>query len=369
MAETDKDNMNEKKTGSETSATGGKGKDAIELLKQDHRKVEGLFAELEKARTRGQKNRIIEQITTELKVHAELEERLFYPAVRPETDDDSKLDEAQVEHDTLKILIADLENSGPEQPFFDAKVTVLKEYVEHHVKEEEASDGVMAQAKKAGIDLAALGGEIEQLKMELQRDPGQIEARPVSIRQQEKERAMPRQYDDNRGNNRERDDQGRFMSSRDGGNGGGRSRGSSRYEDEERYGSGRGRYDDRDDYRSSRSSGGGGRGYDDYDDRDAGYSRRGRGDDEGRDHGQGGWFGDSRGHSEAARRGWENRGGSSRSSRYDDEDDYRSRSSSSSGGRGGRDYDDDDRDHGRGGWFGDSRGHSEAARRGWENRR
>lgn len=186
----DKSNGNEKKSSKATSAMSGQGKDATELLKQDHRTVEGLFADFEKARTRTQKTRLVEQITSELKVHAELEEKIFYPALRAETDDEAKLDEAQVEHDTLKILIADLESSDAEQPFFEAKVKVLKEYVTHHVEEEEASDGIMAQAKKADIDLKELGEEIAQLKAKLQKNPDQIKAQPVSIRQQSKGSAM-----------------------------------------------------------------------------------------------------------------------------------------------------------------------------------
>lgn len=185
MAETGKYSGNEKKKDAEmSSAANGKSKDAIALLKADHRKVESLFAEFEKARTPTQKTDIAAQIAGELKLHAAIEEKLFYPAIRPEIDEDAMLDEAQVEHDTLKILIADLESGGAGRPFFDAKVKVLQEYVQHHVGEEEASDGMFAQASKTGIDLAALGEEMAQLKARLQKNPGQIDARPVSIRLQ-----------------------------------------------------------------------------------------------------------------------------------------------------------------------------------------
>ncbi|MFD1807288.1 hypothetical protein ACFSHQ_01825 [Gemmobacter lanyuensis] len=119
-------------------------------------------------------------------------------------------------------------------------------------------------------------------------------------------------------------------------------------------------------HRREDDRGSGGRSSSRYDDDDR-RSSRGRGDDYSRDHGQGGWFGDPEGHSEASRRGWENRrdddrgSGSRSSSRYEDDDRRSSR---------GRGRDDDyGRDHGQGGWFGDSEGHSEASRRGWENRR
>lgn len=181
MAETDKSSSEKKSGATATAAKNGQAKDAIGLLKADHRMVEGLFADFEKARTATQKARITVQIASELKVHAAVEEKLFYPALRAQAEDEADLDEAQVEHDTLKILIADLEAGDAEQPFFDAKVKVLQEYVQHHVKEEESPGGLFAQAKKAEIDLAALGEEIAQLKIRLQKDPDQIDITPVSI--------------------------------------------------------------------------------------------------------------------------------------------------------------------------------------------
>lgn len=346
--------------------------DAIALLKNDHREVEKLFAEYEQATNRSRKQSIIQQVAQMLKIHAELEEQIFYPAVRQEAEADDKLDEAQVEHDTVKILINALE-SGARSEFRDAKFKVLSEYVKHHVQEEEASDGILEQGRKAGLDLKQLGQQMAELKQELQADPAQLRAVPVSMGQfdQPKESTAMRQgYDNGNGrgsrgrDDRERDDQGRFTSSRGG-------------YDDDRGGSSRSSrgYDD-DRGRSSRSSR-------DYDDDRGGRSGSSRGGGT-RSGGRGGWFGDSEGHSEASRRGWESRddddrgggrSGSARSSssRYEDDDRGGSRSRQSDDDdrryRSRSRDDEDDRGRGRGGWFGDSRGHSEAARRGWEDRR
>jgi len=158
----------------------GQETDAIALLKADHRAMEKLFADYEKATSDTRKEAIIAEVATMLKVHAELEEAVFYPALREATDEDDALDEAQVEHDTLKILLADLE-SGKKIEFRDAKVKVLSEYVEHHVKEEESSDGLFEQGRKSGLDMMALGEEMAQLRAELEEDPSRLSEEPVSI--------------------------------------------------------------------------------------------------------------------------------------------------------------------------------------------
>jgi hypothetical protein len=140
---------------------------AVELLKADHRKVEDLFSKFEAARSDDAKQDIVGQICTELIVHSSIEEEIFYPACQGEIDDDT-LDEAYVEHDSAKVLIADLLESKPDDDFYDAKVTVLSEQIKHHVKEEEAAlDGMFAQAKKADLDLDALGERLAQRKQEL----------------------------------------------------------------------------------------------------------------------------------------------------------------------------------------------------------
>lgn len=175
--------------------------DAITLLKNDHRAVEKLFADYEKAGNRARKGTIIRQVAQMLKIHAELEEAIYYPAVRHEADADDDLDEAQVEHDTLKLLIADLER-GTHPEFRDAKVKVLSEYVKHHVEEEEAEDGILEQGRKAGLDLKQLGEEMAQLKEDLEDDPSQVSGEPVSMqgfgRQPQRDRSGQRRRDNRR---------------------------------------------------------------------------------------------------------------------------------------------------------------------------
>lgn len=139
--------------------------DAVAMLKADHRKVEDLFAEYKKARER--KAEIAKQICLELTVHAMLEEELFYPACRDAGVDDAKLDEGIVEHDAAKVMIAEIESGGPDEDFYDAKVKVLSEEIEHHVKEEEEKGGIFAQAKSKGVDLEAVGEHIDARKKEL----------------------------------------------------------------------------------------------------------------------------------------------------------------------------------------------------------
>src|SRR5436190_17546907 len=110
--------------------------DAIALLKQDHRTVEDLFAQFEKASGEGRKQKLAEQICLELSVHAEIEEEIFYPACEGKVDEDL-LKESYVEHDGAKVLIAEIMNGGPGDEYYDAKVKVLQEEIEHHVEEEE----------------------------------------------------------------------------------------------------------------------------------------------------------------------------------------------------------------------------------------
>jgi hemerythrin superfamily protein len=141
--------------------------DALKLLAQDHREVEALFEKFEKAKGDDQKERIARQICTELKVHAMIEEEIFYPALEGKIDEDD-LKEAYVEHDGAKVLINDIEAGSPDSEFFEAKVKVLKEEIEHHVKEEEKQQGnIFTQARKADVDLKALGEQMAARKAEL----------------------------------------------------------------------------------------------------------------------------------------------------------------------------------------------------------
>jgi hypothetical protein len=145
-----------------------KQQDAIALLKQDHRTVEELFAQFEKASGDGRKQKLAEEICLELSVHAAIEEEIFYPACEGKVEEEL-LKEAYVEHDGAKVLIAEIEAGGEQSDeFFDAKVKVLQEQIEHHVEEEEKRmEGLFSQARKAGLDMDALGEQLALRKQEL----------------------------------------------------------------------------------------------------------------------------------------------------------------------------------------------------------
>ena len=148
--------------------TESKAQDAIALLKQDHRVVEELFEKFVKASGEGRKQKIAQQICLELTVHAQIEEELFYPACEGKVDEDL-LKESFVEHDGAKVLISEImAGDGQSDEYFDAKVKVLQEQIEHHVEEEEKrSEGLFSQARKADIDLDTLGEAMARRKLEL----------------------------------------------------------------------------------------------------------------------------------------------------------------------------------------------------------
>lgn len=142
-------------------------RDALQMLADDHRTVEALFEKYDNARGEAAQQKIVQQICQELTIHAMVEEQVFYPAIREAVDDDM-MDEAQVEHDSAKMLILSLQQGTPSDAYYDAKVSVLKEQVEHHVYEEERQRGsIFAQVRKAEIDLVALGGQMAELKQRL----------------------------------------------------------------------------------------------------------------------------------------------------------------------------------------------------------
>ena len=142
-------------------------KDAVALLKQDHREVEELFAQYEKASGEGRKQKLAMRICTELSIHAEIEEEIFYPACEGKVDEDL-LKESYVEHDGAKLLIAEIIAGEPSDEFYDAKVKVLQEQIEHHVQEEEKRlEGLFSQARKAGLDMDSLGEELAARKAQL----------------------------------------------------------------------------------------------------------------------------------------------------------------------------------------------------------
>jgi len=147
--------------------------DAIAMLTADHKKVKKLFADFDKLKDAGSdedKASIVDQICNELKIHTELEEEIFYPAVRKAIDDGDLMDEALVEHAGAKDLIAQLEDASPEDDLYDAKVTVLGEQIDHHVKEEEGD--MFPKAKKAKVDTEALGATMLKRKITLMKKMG-----------------------------------------------------------------------------------------------------------------------------------------------------------------------------------------------------
>ncbi|PIC00949.1 hemerythrin domain-containing protein [Caulobacter sp. X] len=158
-----------------TRRTGRRDPLAIRLLKQDHREVEKMFAEYEQLESDSEKLALFNQIALALKVHTQIEEEVLYPESRGEVEDDL-IDEAYVEHDSAKKLIAEIEAMKPGQEFYDAKVKVLGEYIKHHVKEEEQPGGFFAQAKKGDEDLEAMGERMKARKEELMAKMGGAKA-------------------------------------------------------------------------------------------------------------------------------------------------------------------------------------------------
>ena len=147
-----------------------KAQDAINLLKADHKAVEKMFKEFENLKEdedmQDEKVDLVAQICKELTAHTQIEEEIFYPAVRKAIDDSDLLDEAQIEHASAKDLIAQLESMKPDEACYDARVTVLGEYVMHHVEEEEKE--MFPKVKKAKLDLQGLGEQMAQRKEDIE---------------------------------------------------------------------------------------------------------------------------------------------------------------------------------------------------------
>jgi hemerythrin superfamily protein len=142
-----------------------KPQEATALLRADHKAVSLLFEQYESARSSTKKKALVAQICTELTVHAQIEEEIFYPQVKTALKDDELIPEATVEHATLKDLIAQIEDIEPDGEMYDAKVKVLSEYVKHHVKEEQTQ--IFPKVKASSLDLYALGDQLSQRKEEL----------------------------------------------------------------------------------------------------------------------------------------------------------------------------------------------------------
>ncbi len=140
--------------------------DALRMLKDDHDKVKGLFEKFQNARRDDErKGEIAQTICKELTVHTQLEEEIFYPAVREAIDDDDVMNEAVVEHGSAKELIAEIEKMSPDEDMFDAKVKVLGEFVNHHIREEQ--NEMFPQVRKTDLDLNALAERMRSRKQQL----------------------------------------------------------------------------------------------------------------------------------------------------------------------------------------------------------
>lgn len=140
-------------------------KEATALLRADHKLVSDMFEEYETTRSTSKKMQLVSRICSELSVHAQIEEEIFYPAVKAALKDKELVPEATVEHATLKDLIAQIENVQPDGEMFDAKVKVLSEYVKHHVKEEQ--NEMFPKAKATKLDMVQLGAQMTSRKEEL----------------------------------------------------------------------------------------------------------------------------------------------------------------------------------------------------------
>lgn len=142
-------------------------RDALQLLADDHREIDRLIAECAASESLLDKVSTVERLCLALTIHAQIEEELFYPALRQAGVGRGDLDEAVVEHLTVRRLIADLESAGVDDPLVDAKVRVLGDYVRRHVAEEEAQ---MFEAARASLDLSVLGQRLAARKAELCRE-------------------------------------------------------------------------------------------------------------------------------------------------------------------------------------------------------
>ncbi len=402
----------------EGAGSEGSGDDAFGKLREHHKTLRALLGECEGTRDPGEADDVMQRLAGEWARHAEAHGVLYDAAVEAGLEEFPLLTEIAIETDLISFLLH--RGTRLDGALQLAALRIAARLIGGIIeREEKPRSGLFTKAKAAGVDPAALGGDISARLTAPSGRGGEFMPRLRHLENQEN--IMPRTS-----STPERDDRGRFVSDHDYG---GRGRSSGRYDDDRdrdsrgrftsdrdddrgrsrsddgRYSRSSGGYDDdrdlqsrgrstsqrddgrgrsrSDDGRCARSSGGydddrdrdsrgrftsdrdGGRGWSrDDDGRYAQSSRRYDDDDRSssRGRGQGGWFGDSEGHAEAARRGWDNR-------RDDDDGRYARRDDDGRYGSSRSRYDDDrGRSQGQG-WFGDSEGHAEAARRGWDHRR
>jgi hemerythrin superfamily protein len=158
-------NSNRSQSSNRNKEIQGASPSALELLEQDHREVEEWFEEYNQLRDDNRKGALAKKICLALKVHAQIEEDIFYPQARAATKDNNLLDEAAVEHATVKHLIGEIEVMEVGEELYDAKIRVLGEMVKHHIKEEE--EELFPELVLAKIDLDAVGRELAERKKEL----------------------------------------------------------------------------------------------------------------------------------------------------------------------------------------------------------
>jgi hemerythrin superfamily protein len=158
---------------------------ALDLLKADHAEVKKLFQQFERLKktedTDGMQE-VAKTICDALRIHAQIEEEIFYPALREAGDADDALDEADVEHSHVKELVEQIASGAPGDEHFEARVKVLSEYVEHHVEEEEST--IFSKARKADFDLVALGQQLEARKAELGGEEPPVDVAALAGRRQ-----------------------------------------------------------------------------------------------------------------------------------------------------------------------------------------
>jgi hemerythrin superfamily protein len=146
-------------------------RDAVMLLKADHRQVSDWFAQFKKTANESRRITLARDICQALRLHTLIEEEIFYPAFLLATEDKDIHHEAEIEHQAAKELIAEIEKMTPADDYFAAKVNVLGEMIKHHVKEEEKPGGMFAEARKAKMDLVALGARLAARKSQLESEP------------------------------------------------------------------------------------------------------------------------------------------------------------------------------------------------------
>ena len=166
-----------RKAPAKSAGSGSTPPDAIALLRADHKRVAALYDQYDKTRSQARKKALVATIVQELSIHAQVEEEIFYPAVKAALKDKELIPEATVEHASLKELIAQVRDKEPDGEMFDAKIKVMSEYTRHHVKEEQTE--MFPKAQKTKLDMKSLGAQIAARKEELMANPGLMDKPPV----------------------------------------------------------------------------------------------------------------------------------------------------------------------------------------------